>query len=297
MNTQTQAAPAPVAVFLTQLLRFIRTQPLGSISFVIIAAMGIAAIFAEQISPYDPVAIDFLATMAPPSAEHPFGTDAFGRDILTRIIYGARTALSIGFFSAFIGASIGAVIGMASAYMGGRVDLLIQRVIDVLLSFPIIVLALVTVTVLGRNPVAGIDLNLICAIALPVIPRVARVIRSAALSVRQMSYIDAARAGGYSNGYIIMRHMAPNIAAPYLVLLTAYIAQAILLEASLSFLGLGVAEPQAAWGLMLAGETSSLYRQAPWAVIFPGVAISLAVFAFNLLGDSLRDWLDPRIKT
>jgi peptide/nickel transport system permease protein len=145
--------------------------------------------------------------------------------------------------------------------------------------------------------VAGIDLNLICAIALPVIPRVARVIRSAALSVRQMSYIDAARAGGYSNGYIIMRHMAPNIAAPYLVLLTAYIAQAILLEASLSFLGLGVAEPQAAWGLMLAGETSSLYRQAPWAVIFPGVAISLAVFAFNLLGDSLRDWLDPRIKT
>jgi peptide/nickel transport system permease protein len=272
-------------------------QPLGTAALAVIVIMALAALFADWVAPYDPVAIDFEAMLAAPSAEHPLGTDAFGRDILTRIIYGARTALSIGFLSSSLGCTIGAIVGVASAYFGGKVDLVVQRFVDILLSFPIIVLALVVVAILGRNLVAGIDVNLIVAIAIPIMPKVARVVRAAALSIREMPYIDAARAAGYSHARIIFRHMCPNVVAPFLIMLTAFIAQAILLEASLSFLGLGVSEPTPAWGLMLAGNASDFYREAPWMVIFPGLAISLAVFAFNLFGDSLRDWLDPKFKT
>jgi len=278
-------------------LAFIRFQPLGTAGLLVILVMATAAVFADVIAPYDPEAIDFAAMLTAPSWEHPFGTDAFGRDILTRIIYGARTALTIGFVSSFTGCSIGAVIGVTSAYFGGRVDLVIQRFIDILLSYPIIVLALVVVAVVGHRPVGGIDVNLILAIAIPIIPRVARVVRSSALAIREMPYVDAARAGGYSDGHIIFRHMLPNVLAPYLIMLTAYVAQAILLEASLSFLGLGVSEPKPAWGLMLSGDSSNFYQEAPWMIIFPGAAISLAVFSFNLFGDSLRDWLDPKFKT
>jgi peptide/nickel transport system permease protein len=278
-------------------LAFAAEQPVGAAALAVIVIMALAAAFADWVAPYDPVAIDFEAMLSAPSPQHPFGTDAFGRDILTRIIYGARTALSIGFLSSLIGCSIGAVIGVASAYFGGRIDLVIQRFVDILLSFPIIVLALVVVAMLGRNLVAGVDMNLVVAIAIPIVPKVARVIRAAALSIREMPYIDAARAAGYSHTRIIFRHMCPNVVAPYLIMLTAFIAQAILLEASLSFLGLGVSEPKPAWGLMLAGNASDFYREAPWMVIFPGLAISAAVFAFNLFGDSLRDWLDPKFKT
>ncbi|MBL8698723.1 MAG: ABC transporter permease [Alphaproteobacteria bacterium] len=279
------------------MLRFARTQPLGLVALAVIAAMMAAGVLAEIAAPYDPVAIDFAAMLAAPSAEHWAGTDAFGRDILSRLIYGARTALSIGFLSSFVGCTLGAAIGVASAYFGGRVDDAIQRVNDVLLSFPIVVLALVVVAMLGRNLVLGVDLNLILAIAIPIVPKVVRVVRAAALSIREMPYVDAARAGGYSHARIIFRHMAPNVVAPYLIMLTAYIAQAILLEASLSFLGLGVVEPTPSWGLMLAGNAADFYREAPWMIVFPGVAISLAVFAFNLFGDSLRDWLDPKFRT
>jgi peptide/nickel transport system permease protein len=166
-----------------------------------------------------------------------------------------------------------------------------------MLSFPIIVLALVVVAVLGKWQVLGIDVNLIFAIAIPIVPNVTRIVRAAALSVRAMPYIDAAKAAGYSHARIIGRHMLPNLMAPYLIMLTAYIAQAILLEASLSFLGLGVAEPTPAWGLMLSGNASDFFAEAPWMALFPGVAISLAVFAFSLFGDALRDWLDPKFKT
>jgi peptide/nickel transport system permease protein len=172
----------------------------------------------------------------------------------------------------------------------------ISSFIDIMLSFPIIVLALVVVAVLGKGQLFGIDFNLIGAIAIPVIPKVARVLRSSALAIREMPYIDAARAAGFSTTRIIFRHIVPNVTAPYLILFTAYVAQAILLEASLSFLGLGVTEPTPAWGLMLSGNAADFYREAPWMIIFPGVAISLAVFAFNLFGDALRDWLDPKIK-
>ncbi len=277
-------------------IAFTVAQPLGAIAFVVILVMVGAGIFAPWVAPYNPVAIDFGAMLAPPSLEHPFGTDAFGRDILTRAIYGARTALVIGFLSSFVGCTLGAAIGVASAYFGGKIDLVVQGFIDVVLSFPIIVLALVVVAMLGKFIIGGVDANLIIAIAIPIFPKVERVIRAAALSVREMPYVDAARAAGYSHARIIFRHMAPNVAAPYLIMLTAYIAQAILLEASLSFLGLGVTEPTPAWGLMLSGNASDFYREAPWMILFPGLAISFAVFAFNLFGDSLRDWFDPRFK-
>jgi peptide/nickel transport system permease protein len=254
--------------------------------------MILVAVLAPWISPYDPLAIDFAAMLAAPSAEHWLGTDAFGRDVLSRIIYGSQTALIVGFGAAFIGSTLGAVIGVASAYFGGRIDLVIQRFMDILISFPLIILALAMVAVLGNNLP-----NLIAAMTVPMVPRCALVIRSSALSVREMPYVDAARASGYRHTRIILRHMLPNVMAPYLIMLTAFLGQAILLEASLSFLGLGVQEPTAAWGLMLRGAAVEFAETAPWMALFPGLAISLAVFAFNLFGDSLRDALDPKLRT
>jgi peptide/nickel transport system permease protein len=278
------------------LIEFCRQQPLGAVSLVVICAMMFAGVFSELVAPYDPLQIDFASILAAPSWSHWCGTDAYGRDICSRLIYGSRTALVIGFTASFVGSSIGAILGIASAYFGGRIDSFIQRIVDVLLAFPIIVLALVVVAAFRKSVVGGVDVNLIIAISIPILPRVARVVRAAAFSVRVMPYIDAARTAGYSNTRIIFRHMAPNVVAPYLIMLTAFIAQAILLEASLSFLGLGVTEPTAAWGLMLSGNAADFYREAPWMILFPGIAISLAVFAFNLFGDSLRDFLDPRFK-
>ncbi len=245
------------------IVRFAITQPLGAAGLVFIVALFIAGVFAEYVAPYDPLALDYGAMLAPPSWDHWMGTDAFGRDVFSRIIYGARTALAVGFLSSLLGSGIGAIIGVVSAYFGGRIDMAIQRFMDILLSFPIIVLALAVVAVLGKWPVAGLDINLIIAIAIPMIPKVARVVRSAALAIREMPYVDAARAAGYSHSRIIFRHIAPNVVAPFLIMFTAFIAQAILLEASLSFLGLGVTEPTAAWGLMLSGSSQEFYREAP----------------------------------
>jgi peptide/nickel transport system permease protein len=296
----TIAVPAPTEVSALRqpnvVVEFVRRQPLGAVSFVIIFLMMFAGLFSEWVAPYDPLAIDFASILAAPSWEHWCGTDAYGRDICSRLIYGSRTALVIGFFSSFVGSTIGAILGIASAYFGGRIDSWIQRFVDILLAFPLIVLALVVVAAFRKFVVGGVDVNLIVAIAIPIVPRVARVVRAAALGVRVMPYVDAARAAGYSHSRIIFRHMAPNVVAPYLIMLTAFIAQAILAEASLSFLGLGVTEPTAAWGLMLSGNAADFYREAPWMILFPGAMISLAVFAFNLFGDSLRDFLDPRFK-
>jgi len=278
-------------------VRFVVLQPLGAAGLLAIVLMVFASVLARWVSPYDPVVIEFGAMLAAPSPAHLFGTDQFGRDVLSRIIYGARTALSIGFWSSFIGCTAGIAIGVASAYFGGKADLVIQRFTDLLMSFPIIILALIVGVMLGSKHVVGVDLNLILAIALPILSRAVRVIRAAALAVREMPYVEAAQAAGCSHCRIMFLHIAPNVIAPYLILLTAYIGQAILLEASLSFLGLGVTEPTPAWGLMLSGRSSDFYREAPWMIVFPGLAISLSVFAFNLFGDSLRDWLDPKFKT
>jgi peptide/nickel transport system permease protein len=281
-------------------LDFVRQQPLGTIGLLIVITMFLAAIFAPYVAPHNPENVDFLASPAlgggAPSADHLLGADAFGRDILSRLIYGARTALSVGFISAFVGCSLGAIIGTVSAFAGGKVDMIVQRFIDIMLSFPIIVLAIIVIAVVPKNVVFGIDVNVIVAISIPFVPKLARVIRSAALSIVTLPYVDAARAAGYSSRRIVFRHILPNVAAPYLIMLTAFIGQAILLEASLSFLGLGVVEPTPSWGLMLAGVNADYYLTAPWMIIYPGVAVSLAVFAFNLLGDSLRDWLDPKLK-
>jgi peptide/nickel transport system permease protein len=274
-----------------------RAQPLGAAGFLVILAYVIMAVGARWLAPYDPEEIDFAAQLARPSLEHWFGTDQFGRDVFSRLIYGARTAIAIGILSSLVGCTIGALIGAASGYFGGRIDTIIQRMVDIMLSFPIIVLAMVVIAVLGKKQVGGVDLNLITAIALPFIPKMARIARSSTLSIVAMPYIDAARAAGFSHTRIILRHIMPNIIAPYLIMVTAFIAQAILLEASLSFLGLGVTEPTPAWGLMLSGTSADFYRDAPWMILFPGLAITLAVFAFNMFGDSLRDWLDPKMKT
>ena len=274
------------------LLAFARNHPLGAAGAVIVVVMILAAVFADLITTSDPEQIDFEAMLASPSWAHPLGTDNYGRDILTRIIYGARTALMVGFVAAFVGASIGLVLGVASAYFGGMFDLIFQRVMDVFLAFPLIILALAVVAVLGT----GTE-NVIIAITIPFIPQCARVVRSNALALREIPYVDAARACGFSHIRIILRHMAPNVMAPFLIMITAFVGQAILLEASLSYLGLGVQEPIPAWGLMLQGGAEEYAESAPWVAIFPGLAITLAVFAFNLFGDALRDVLDPKLRT
>ena len=276
--------------------QFVKSQPLGIVGFLVILLYVVCAFGAAWISPYDPEAIDFGAMLGGPGREHWFGTDQYGRDVFSRIVYGARTALAVGILSAVTGCTVGALIGAVSGYFGGRIDNWIQRVVDIMLSFPIIVLAMVVVAVLGKQNVGGIDTNLIVAIALPIVPKMARVARASTLSIVAMPFIDAARAAGFSHSRIVLRHILPNIVAPYLILVTAFIAQAILLEASLSFLGLGVTEPTPAWGLMLSGASADFYQTAPWMILFPGLAITLAVFAFNLFGDSLRDWLDPKFK-
>jgi peptide/nickel transport system permease protein len=285
-------AEEPRSGWLATTMGFVRRRPLGAIGGFVVVLMLVTAAGAGVLAPYDPVTVDFGAMLARPSAAHWLGTDAFGRDVLSRLIYGSRTALLVGFGAALIGATGGAILGVGSAFFGGKVDLYLQRLMDIFLCFPLIILALALVAILGNSLP-----NLIVAITIPMIPRCALVIRASALAIREMPYVDAARAAGFSNARIILRHMLPNVMAPYLIMLTAFLGQAILLESSLSFLGLGVQEPTAAWGLMLRGAAVDFAESAPWMAIFPGVAISLAVFAFNLFGDSLRDALDPKLRT
>jgi peptide/nickel transport system permease protein len=274
---------------------FLRRRPLGAIGLFLMLLMIVAAVFADRIAPYDPTALSFKDLLAPPSPEHLFGTDNFGRDVFTRVLFGARTALLVGFVASIVGCTLGLVFGVVGAYVGGRTDATIQRLMDVLLSFPLIVIAIAVVAALGT----GEDKigNVIAAITVPIIPRVSRVVRSSALSVVRMPYIEATRSIGSGAVRIMFRHVAPNVFAPYLIMMTAFLGQAILLEASLSFLGLGVFEPTPSWGLMLRGAGMQFLERAPWLAIAPGVAISMAVFGFNLFGDSLRDALDPRLRT
>jgi len=277
--------------------RMVRKQPLGFIGLLIVLLMVFSAALASWVAPYDPEANSLEFMLTEPNAAYWFGTDEFGRDILSRIIFGAQTALFVGLVASFTGASIGLVLGVASAYFGGVIDLILQRILDVFMAFPLIIIALTVVTA-SRSlfPNAGAEyqvLFVVFAITIPFIPKCARVVRSSALAIREIPYIDAARANGYSNSRIIMRHMVPNVMAPFLIMLTAFVGQAILLEASLSFLGLGVQEPTPAWGLMLRSAQDHA-ESAPWTAIWPGVAITLAVFGFNLFGEALRDVVDPK---
>ena len=298
----TIAAPTPAAVpadhfaeirrpLLARALIFCRRQPLGTFGMVIVVMMAMAGFCADWIAPYSPTANDFSAMTEPPSWAHWLGTDQFGRDLLSRIIFGARTALIVGFSCAIVASVAGMVLGVGSAYFGGRLDLYLQGFLDVVMAFPLIIMALAVVAIFGT----GVH-NVIVAITIPLIPRCARVLRSSALSIREVPYIDAARACGFSHARIILRHMVTNVMAPFLILLTAFVGQAILAEASLSYLGLGVQEPVPAWGLMLQGGAEEYASTAPWIAVFPGLAIALTVFGFSLFGDALRDALDPKLR-
>lgn len=271
--------------------RFVRRHPVGAAAGLLIGGMAVAAGVAQWIAPYNPLAADYQAMFAPPNVQHWLGTDAFGRDILSRLIFGARTALFVGFSASLIGTTLGAVLGVASAYFGGKIDFAIQRLADIVISFPLIILAMAIVAILGMG--TG---NLIAAIAISFVPRVQLVVRASALGIRQTDYVEAARAIGAGHWRIILRHMIPNVVASYLIMVTALLGQAILLEASLSFLGLGVAEPTAAWGLMLSGAAVEFVQRAPWMAIAPGAAITVSVLAFNIFGDTLRDALDPKLR-
>lgn len=292
MAVMTSEAPDEIhRSWRTAALGFCRRQPLGTFGLAIVIVTAIAGLSAEWIAPYNPTANDFEAMTEAPSWAHWLGTDQFGRDLLSRIIYGARTALIIGFISAFVGGFAGLVLGVGSAYFGGKIDLILQRVMDILMAFPLIIMALAVVAIFGT----GVQ-NVIAAITVPLIPRCARVVRASALSIREVPYIDAARTSGFSHSRIILRHMMPNVVAPFLIMLTAFVGQAILAEASLSYLGLGVQEPTPAWGLMLQGGAEEYASTAPWIAIFPGLAIALTVFGFSLFGDALRDAIDPKLR-
>jgi len=265
-------------------LAFLRRQPVGAIGMFLVLVFGLAGIFADWIAPYSPTSNDFASMTEPPSWSHWLGTDQLGRDLLSRILFGARTAFIVGMTSAVVGGFSGLVIGVGSAYFGGQIDLWLQRVLDVVMAFPLIIMALAVVSIFGT----GVH-NVIVAITIPLIPRCARVIR-------EVPYVDAARALGFGHTRIILRHMVPNVMGPFLVIITAFVGQAILAEAALSYLGLGVQEPVPAWGLMLQGGAEEYASTAPWIAIFPGLAIMLTVFGINLFGDALRDVLDPKLR-
>ena len=286
--TDDRIAPRGIA---SSTIRFLRRQPVGTIGIVLVAIFGFAGLFANWIAPYSPTSNDFSAMTEAPSWAHWLGTDQLGRDILSRILFGARTAYIVGLTSAVVGGASGLVLGVGSAYFGGRIDLFLQRILDIVMSFPLIIMALAVVSIFGT----GVQ-NVIIAITIPLIPRCARVVRSAALVIREVPYLDAARACGFGAARIILRHMVPNVMAPFLIMVTAFVGQAILAEASLSYLGLGVQEPVPAWGLMLQGGAEEYASTAPWIAIFPGVAIMLSVLGINLFGDALRDTLDPKLR-
>ncbi|MBV8696846.1 ABC transporter permease [Bradyrhizobium sp.] len=262
---------------------------LGSIGLVIMALFVLTALFADVIARIDPLTVDSAHALARPSSLHWMGTDSFGRDVFSRIIHGARISLAVGLGSTALGASIGVIVGLTSGYLSGWVDLVFQRVTDILQALPLLVLALVMTTALGPSLP-----NVIIAIAIPLIPTVSRVIRANTLALRELPFVEAAKSIGMSETRIALRHVLPNTLAPLIVLATAQLGSTILTEASLSFLGLGIPEPYPSWGRMLSESAAEYVRTAPWLVIFPGIAISLAVFGTNLFGDALRDILDPR---
>jgi len=266
-------------------------HPLGLMGAAIMTLFVFCAVFADLITAYSRTATDSAIRLLHPGTGHALGTDQMGRDIFSRIIYGARISLAVGLGSTFLGSIFGVALGLASGYLGGWIDLVVQRITDVLQSVPLLVLALVMAAALGP----ALD-NTIVAISIPLIPYTSRVIRSNTLALREQPFVEAARAVGMSEFRIAVRHVLPNTIAPLIVIATAQLGAAILTEASLSFLGLGVPEPHPSWGRMLSESAAEYVRTAPWLVIFPGVAISLAVFGTNLFGDALRDILDPRLR-
>ena len=270
---------------------FLRRHPLGAVAGVIMGLIALAALSAAIVATQDPTRTDAAQTFLPPGPRHWLGTDHLGRDIYSRIVYGARVSLAVGLTTSALGGIVGGVVGLVSGYGRGVATAAIQPVLDIMQGFPLLVLALVLTAALGPSLP-----TVIVAIAVPFIPRVARVVRATTLAIRETTYVEAALALGASGLRVVVRHIVPNTLAPLIVLTTAQMGSAILVEAALSFLGLGVPEPYPSWGRMLSVSAAEFAQRAPWVVIFPGAAISVVVFASNLLGDSLRDFFDPRLR-
>lgn len=275
----------------TGVATFTRRYPVGAVGGLVLLVIGILAAAAAVVSPYDPLFVDVLLFKEVPSWSHPLGTDYHGRDILSRVIFGGRVSLEVSFLSVLLGTTIGAIWGVSSAYLGGRFDMVSQRVLEVIMSFPALILAMVLVVALG----AGLW-TVVIAIGITRLPYGVRVIRSVALSIKEYDYVLAARAIGASDLRIMGRHVAPQCVAAFLVLATAHLGTAIVIEASLGFLGAGIAPPTPTWGNMLGGAVSATLIPHWPLVVFPGIAITVAVLAVNLFGDALRDALDPKLR-
>ena len=267
----------------------IRRYPLGAVGALIVLLFVALAVFAGVITSFDPLTTNSKAALAPPGGEHLLGADFMGRDMFARIVYGARISLMVSVGATALGCLGGVIIGLSSGFYGGWFDLIAQRLIDILQSLPLLVMALVMAAALGPSLP-----NTIFAISIALIPNIARVVRSNTLSLRELPFIEASRAVGMSEIRIAVTQVLPNTMAPLIVLATAQLGSAILVESSLAFLGLGVPEPHPSWGRMLSESAADYVRTAPWLVIFPGLAISAVVFGTNLLGDAIRDMLDPR---
>ena len=301
MTTETDAAfpsqPAPEAIEPSRLRRgsglrrFVRRSPLATFWGCIAAAILLMAIAAPVVAPYEPLKSDFRAMSKRPDARHYFGTDQIGRDTLSRVIYGSRASLTVAFGAVLFGTTLGALWGLASGYFGGRFDIVSQRVIEFLQSFPDLILAMAIAMALG----AGLG-TVIVAIAITRIPFGGRVIRAVVLSLKEMSYVEAARGLGASHLRLMMRHILPQCVAPYLILATTHLGVAIIIEAALGFLGVGIPPPTPTWGNMLSDALNAGLVPPWWLVLFPGLAITITVLAFNLLGDGIRDILDPRLR-
>jgi peptide/nickel transport system permease protein len=288
---RTESEAKPDKNLWQRLLLFFKRKPLGAMGAVLLFTFVGMAVLAPLLATHDPDLNDYRARIKPPSAEHWFGTDNFGRDIYSRVIHGAQISIYVGVSASVLGTMCGAMAGLISGFFGGRVDHLIQRIADVMFTIPGLVLAMAVVTMLGPSMV-----NVIIAIAIPRIPNSNRVIRSAVLSIKESVYVEASRAIGCANWRIIWRHLLPNSTAPYIIVVTASLGGAILVEASLSFLGLGVPPPAPSWGRMLSVEGMRYFETAPWMAVIPGLFISAAVFGANLFGDALRDVLDPKLR-
>ena len=271
--------------------RFVRSSPLGTVAVLFLAVVVVLAILADVITYWDPLLTDYGSTRVPPSADHVLGTDHLGRDVWSRIVTGARISLFVALVAVLAGDGVGLVWGIVSGYFGGRVDLVSQRILDALLSFPGLILAMLLLVGLG----AGLS-TVIVAIAVTRIPLSTRVIRSVALTTKSLAYVEAARTVGASPLRILARHVAPQCIAPFLVIVSANIGVAITTEAGLSFLGIGVPPPTPTWGNMLGGVLAESFRPPWWLVVYPGLALTLTVLAANLFGDALRDFLDPRLR-
>jgi ABC-type dipeptide/oligopeptide/nickel transport system permease subunit len=266
-------------------------KPLGAASALLILLLLFTAIFADVLAPYDPLETRPEIRLAAPSRAHPFGTDDIGRDVFSRVIYGTRISLWVGLLAVGIGTLAGTIVGLISGYWEGWVDLALQRVMDALMAIPGLIQALAIVSVLTPSTT-----NAMLTIAVVIIPGNSRIVRGAVLSAKQNPYVEAARALGCPHVGIILSHILPNVTAPILIIASIWLGNAILIEASLSFLGLGTQPPTPSWGLMLSSTGRAFMEQAPWLAIFPGLAISFAVLGFNLFGDTLRDAWDPKLR-